>query len=249
MSSSTHAHTTTAAATPGAAGFGGRLILVRHGQTYGNVARALDTALPGQPLTPEGQSQARAVGRALADIVTQGGPVALFTSEAVRAQQTGLLLAEGLRAGGAAAPRVLSLPGIKEIAAGDWEGNTDEPSMVGYIDVVRAWMAGNHEPVIPGGETYEEFVGRWAPLFGSLAAKLAPGGVWDGRDVVVVSHGAAIRTITAAMTIIDPQLMSNSMIRNCGFIALRPPTAATTRWFIEGWDKVSFIAEDGTAGG
>jgi probable phosphoglycerate mutase len=28
-----------------------RLLLVRHGQTEGNVRKALDTALPGPPLT------------------------------------------------------------------------------------------------------------------------------------------------------------------------------------------------------
>ena len=40
----------------------GRLILVRHGQTEANVAKRLDTALPGAKLTPEGLAQAEVLG-------------------------------------------------------------------------------------------------------------------------------------------------------------------------------------------
>ena len=40
-----------------------RLHLVRHGQTPSNVAGALDTALPGAPLTELGREQAE-IGRA-----------------------------------------------------------------------------------------------------------------------------------------------------------------------------------------
>ena len=38
-----------------------RLFLVRHGQTHANVARRLDTAVPGLDLTDEGQAQALAL--------------------------------------------------------------------------------------------------------------------------------------------------------------------------------------------
>ena len=38
-----------------------RLFLVRHGQTHANVARQLDTAVPGLDLTDAGHEQARAL--------------------------------------------------------------------------------------------------------------------------------------------------------------------------------------------
>ena len=38
----------------------GRLVLVRHGQSHGNVARRLDTKPPGAPLTDLGHEQSRA---------------------------------------------------------------------------------------------------------------------------------------------------------------------------------------------
>ena len=44
-----------------------KLILVRHGETEGNVAKILDTALPGLPLTERGVAQAKAFGASSAD--------------------------------------------------------------------------------------------------------------------------------------------------------------------------------------
>ena len=44
-----------------------RLLLLRHGQTHGNTAGALDTAVPGLGLTELGRRQAEAAARALTD--------------------------------------------------------------------------------------------------------------------------------------------------------------------------------------
>ncbi|WP_197696029.1 histidine phosphatase family protein, partial [Mycobacterium sp. E1715] len=41
----------------------GRLVLLRHGQSYSNVERRLDTRPPGAELTPLGRDQARAFAR------------------------------------------------------------------------------------------------------------------------------------------------------------------------------------------
>ena len=47
----------------GLAAVSGRLILLRHGQSYGNVERRLDTRPPGAELTPLGRDQALAFAR------------------------------------------------------------------------------------------------------------------------------------------------------------------------------------------
>ncbi|BCW50626.1 hypothetical protein StoSoilB13_29680 (plasmid) [Arthrobacter sp. StoSoilB13] len=44
-----------------------KLLLIRHGQTPGNVAGQLDTAFPGPGLTELGERQAAALPEALAD--------------------------------------------------------------------------------------------------------------------------------------------------------------------------------------
>ena len=61
----------------------GRLVLVRHGQSHGNVERRLDTRPPGAELTELGREQARAFARAWPHEI---GMVA--HSIAVRASQT-----------------------------------------------------------------------------------------------------------------------------------------------------------------
>src|ERR1041385_537947 len=61
----------------------GRLVLVRHGQSLGNVDRRLDTRPPGAELTDLGRDQARTFARELPH------PAAMIAhSVAVRAAQT-----------------------------------------------------------------------------------------------------------------------------------------------------------------
>ncbi|APT85647.1 histidine phosphatase family protein [Corynebacterium aquilae] len=227
----------------------GRLILVRHGQTHGNVEGRLDTALPGADLTELGRQQAVEVGQELAGLIGEVGPAAILTSEALRAQHTGELIREGLSQQGVDAPNIEIVPGIKEIAAGDLEGATDRESMDHYISVCFSWLEGRFDAQLPGGETYEGFVARWAPVFEELRAALSPDGAWAGRDVVLVSHGAAIRMIVAAMTVVDPLLMRQSLIRNCGYVVLHPPAEDGQLWFVSEWKRVTQIAGAGTAGG
>ena len=60
-----------------------RVLLVRHGQSEGNVARIWTSAREGFPLTELGRQQAREVGALLAP----RAPVALYASALLRAQQ------------------------------------------------------------------------------------------------------------------------------------------------------------------
>ncbi|MGN0095129.1 MAG: histidine phosphatase family protein [Corynebacterium sp.] len=81
-----------------------RLLLIRHGQTTSNVSHALDTNLPGAALTDLGWSQARAAGERLARERTgegaedgdgQDAPLAMVSSQALRARQTAAGIALG----------------------------------------------------------------------------------------------------------------------------------------------------------
>ncbi len=86
-----------------------KLLLIRHGQTPGNVAGQLDTAFPGGPgLTELGERQAAALPEALADEAIE----ALYTSTLLRTHRTVAPLAKatGLE------PTILD--GVHEIEAG-----------------------------------------------------------------------------------------------------------------------------------
>jgi broad specificity phosphatase PhoE len=155
-----------------------RLLLLRHGQTESNVIGALDTAVPGAPLTAIGERQASAVPAALEPVD------AVFVSTLIRTQQTALPLerARGIHA--------TILDGLKEIQAGDLEMKNDRHSQGVYNTTAFAWARGELGLRMPGGETGHEFFLRFDAAIEQARSA--------GDDVLVVSHGAAIRTWVAA---------------------------------------------------
>lgn len=154
---------------------------MRHGQTFGNVAGALDTAAPGLDLTDLGQAQARAASRMLAG----RGVQQVYVSTRVRTHQTAAPTAtdHGL------AP--VEMPGLHEITAGDFEMATDEQSVLGYLSTVRHWVTGELGVRMPGGETGSEFLERYD-------ADLEHATTGGHDTILLVSHGAAIRTWVAS---------------------------------------------------
>ncbi len=154
-----------------------RLLLLRHGQTHGNTAGALDTAVPGLDLTPLGVRQAEAAAR----VLHESGVDGIYVSPLVRTQQTAAPLAALTRA------EPVVLDGIREISAGDYEMATDQDSILGYIGTVADWIEGRLDTRMAGGETGHEFLARYDAAVDQIAA--------DRRKrAVLVSHGAAIRT-------------------------------------------------------
>jgi probable phosphoglycerate mutase len=162
-----------------------RLLLLRHGQTHGNTAGALDTAVPGLPLTDLGLRQAEAAARALAD----RGVEEIYVSTLLRTHQTAAPLAERLGL------ETRELDGLREIAAGDFEMADDHDSISGYIGTVADWIEGRYDTRMPGGESGHEFLDRYDAAVAEVHASLRRA----GRDgALVVSHGAAMRTWVAA---------------------------------------------------
>ncbi|HEY2063621.1 histidine phosphatase family protein [Amycolatopsis sp. NBC_01480] len=186
-----------------------RLLLVRHGQTSGNLRGALDTALPGPPLTELGQEQARALAERLG-----GEPiVAVYASQATRAQQTAAPLAEALGF------EVQVIEGVKEVAAGDLEDHTSRESIELYMKTVRRWTLGELDARIPGGESGAEVRARMLHAAAELRAKHED----DGPDatVVLVSHGGAIRLGAEWLASnVPPDLANSALIPNTAFVEL-----------------------------
>jgi probable phosphoglycerate mutase len=96
----------------------GRLILVRHGQSFGNVDKRLDTKPPGAELTPLGREQARDFAKALT-----APPALLLHSVATRAVQTAAEI------GGVANLPPHEVTGIHEVQAGDLENRSDDAAV------------------------------------------------------------------------------------------------------------------------
>jgi broad specificity phosphatase PhoE len=180
-----------------------RLLLLRHGQTASNVLGALDTAVPGAPLTPLGQVQAAAVPAGLANEEIDR----IYVSTLTRTQQTAhpIAVARGID--------VEMLDGLKEVQAGSLEMQSGRRVIGEYVATIFAWARGDLTIRMPGGESGHQFFDRFDA---SIAAAVEAGGT-----ALVVSHGAAIRTWVAARCLsLDGSFASSHQLDNTGLVTL-----------------------------
>lgn len=191
-----------------------RLYLVRHGRTASNVAGLLDTAFPGATLDDVGQAQARALVDRLADVAFDG----VYSSDIHRAVQTATPLATARGLG------LTALPGLREIPAGDQEMLDVWDA---YIDVLRAWAVGRPHVRRPGGESADEFFGRYDAAVTTIAEA--------GHDgAVLVSHGAALRTwLGHRVRDLTPPGVARRHLGNTGIVTIEGDPAG---WRLVGWD-------------
>lgn len=198
-----------------------RLLLIRHGQTPHNVTGALDTAFPGAALTELGQRQAAAVPAALADEDVS----AVYASPLVRTQLTGSPLAteRGIE--------VHVREGLEEIAAGDFEMRSDREAVEAYLGGLAAWLHRDLDHALPGGQTGQDFVGRYDAAVRAIAER-------HGRDdtVALFSHGAAIRVFATLAAGLDAASVERMWINNTGMIRLEGRPG-------EGWDLVDWTGD------
>lgn len=184
-----------------------RLILVRHGQTTANVAGLLDTAHPGADLTELGRGQAAALPAALPAVLDGAVIDALYASPLVRTQQT----AEPLAAAHGLPVQVRA--GLREISAGDLEMLGDASSVERYLATSLAWVAGDLDATIPGGEAGPEVLARFDDVVTEAAASGA-------ETVVMVSHGTVIRSWAAVRAGIPADEAARSRLANTDVVVL-----------------------------
>jgi broad specificity phosphatase PhoE len=159
----------------------GKLILVRHGESEGNVVRIFTTTPMTLPLTERGRQQARDVAALIRTIAT---PRIVIASPYVRARDTGAIVAEELNL------QFEIREGLHERETGEFAGKPYESIFEadGY-DATRPWVW-----VPPGGESYEHVRDRVGPILDELAAR------FPDDDAIVVSHGGVMVAMWAYMT-------------------------------------------------
>lgn len=191
-----------------------RVLLVRHGQSEGNVARIWTSARGGFPLTALGHEQARTVAATLAgrDVV------AVYGSPLVRAQETAAEIGE-----------ILALPhgvleGVEELHVGIHEGVHDDHVGPVAEQVFGAWWRDNDlSGGFEGGETGEQIAARIRAALDLVADKHA------GGTAVVVSHGGAMAVGVVALCSLDAAYVATHLLKNCDVVELeRDPDGAWT---------------------
>lgn len=199
----------------------GRLVLVRHGQSHGNVERRLDTRPPGAALTDLGREQARTFAR---ELVTP--PAVIAHSVALRASQTAIEIADVLGL------NTHELLDIHEVQVGALEDRNDDDAIKEFETVYQRWHEGDVDVAMPGGETARQVLDRYLPVITQLRMRHLDDDSAVG-DIVVVSHGAAIRLVAAVLAGVDSGFALDHHLANTEAVVLAPITDG--RWSCLQW--------------
>ncbi|MET8762486.1 histidine phosphatase family protein [Lentzea sp. NPDC004782] len=160
-----------------------RIILLRHGQSLGNVDELAYCRIPDHalPLTELGEQQARAAGATIRQLVGDG-PVAAYVSPYRRTRRTFDLLDVD-------AELIVTEPRVREQ---DW-GNLQDPAEQEVLKHQRHAF-GHFFFRLPNGESGADVDDRVAAFLDGLEVRLHK----DERHpktVLVVSHGLTIRLL------------------------------------------------------
>jgi broad specificity phosphatase PhoE len=203
----------------------GRLVLVRHGQSTSNVERKLDTRPPGSGLTPLGLAQSRDFVRAYRRPIGM-----LVHSVALRAAETAAVIGEE------AGLQPVEVEGIHEVQVGDLEMRGDDEAVETFNKIYERWHLGELDASMPSGETGRGVLERYAPVLGDLRMRYLDDDDWTG-DIVVVSHGAAIRLVAAVLAGVDGSFVVEHHLGNAESVILAPITDG--RWSCTHWGQHS----------
>jgi broad specificity phosphatase PhoE len=212
----------------------GRLVLVRHGQSHGNVDRRLDTRPPGAALTNLGHEQARAFAQQWPH---QVGMVA--HSVALRAMETAAEI------GAVLGLPTLKLEGIHEVQVGELENRNDDPAVEEFNSIYQRWQEGELDVSMLSGESGTEVLERYLRVVKELRVRFLDDHAWTG-DVIVVSHGAAIRLAGAVLAGVDGGFALEHHLANTECVVLTPITDG--RWSCVQWAALTPPFEPPRAG-
>ena len=171
-----------------------RLIVARHGQAEYESGEMTPS---GGSLTALGRDQARALGERL-----RGERVAaVVCSELSRAVQTAEIAA------GVLGLRVRVRERLQEFPAGDFLGGTFDHHF--FDPLFLAWLAGDLDVGVPGGETGRETAERVLGVLDDVADG------FRGETVLVVTHGGVLLALWGAIAPGSPVAPAVDGVENC----------------------------------
>jgi broad specificity phosphatase PhoE len=197
------------------------LVLVRHGESAGNVADAearrqglgrleLATRDADTPLSPDGEHQARAVRRHLGDLDASQRPQVVLTSPYVRAARTAALAVEGLEVD------VVPDERLRERDLGAFDGLTGTGIRESFPEESRRRsMTGKFYYRPPGGESWTDVVLRIRQFLVELRQGHGDRRVW------IFTHQAVIMSFRFVLERLDEsrllEIDRSEALPNCSF--------------------------------
>ncbi|MCS6845218.1 MAG: histidine phosphatase family protein [Caldilineales bacterium] len=202
------------------------LLLLRHGETEWNLTGRWQGQAADTPLTDLGRQQARIVAQRLRSYPIQ----AIYSSDLARAFETAQIVGEAL--GLAPIPE----PGLRESDIGAWMGLTWEEIVARFPDEVAAMLAGQ-DVRRGGGESFTELQARLGATAERIVAR------HPGQTVLLVSHGAALRSLVAH--VLGASLSQMHRLAIGGNTALSVVEAGPYGWYLVTYNDTSHL--DGAA--
>ncbi len=163
-----------------------RLYLIRHGETLWNSEMRFQGHVD-IPLSERGVEQAKALAGRLAPRKIS----AVYSSDLSRAVDTARHIA-GPRGMG-----VISLPELREIDFGHWEGLTFKEIKERYGELLSRWWANPLGIKVPGGEGLSDLLVRVVPAVREVVERHM------GEQVAVVCHGGPVRCLVGTVLNMD----------------------------------------------
>ena len=204
------------------------LVLVRHGESMGNLAAAeagerglarleLDYRDPDTPLSDNGVEQARALGRHLAELTDDRRPEVVLGSPYVRAAST---MEHGL-AGWDGAPRPVLDERLRERDLGLFDGMTGRGIEDTYPEeAARRSAMGKFYYRPPGGESWTDVVLRVRSVLADVRSEHV------GQRVWVFTHQAVIMAFRFLLESLTEQELlridGSTPLGNCSLTVYRP---------------------------
>lgn len=156
-----------------------KLYFVRHGETEWNVLKKIQ-GKTDIPLNERGKEQARALAASLA--ARKLHAVKIYTSPQLRAVETAEIIGEALHI------ECEKIPGLVEMDLGEWEGLNWDRIEEEYAEVYHNWNEHRRYVHTPGGECYNEVLGRTLEALKHILAK-------EQESVIIVTHSAILMSL------------------------------------------------------
>jgi len=126
--------------------------------------------------------------------------------------------------------------GIHEVQVGDLEGRSDDDAVAQFNAVYERWLKGERDVSMPGGENADQVLDRYLPVLTELRTRYLDEDDW-ASDIVVVSHGAAIRLTAAVLADVESSFALDHHLANTEAVVLTP--AADGRWDCVQWGSLT----------
>lgn len=163
-----------------------KLFLIRHGQTTWNLeSRAQGSKNIG--LSDKGREQAEFLAKRMKNYKID----CIYSSDLDRAYETAKAIGKETNIS------VKKVDGLREMSFGKWEGLTNEEIITNYNEHYTIWRSKPHEVQIPNGEKLIDVQSRALKAVNSIIDEN------KNKNIVIVSHGVAIKSILLGIMDID----------------------------------------------